>query len=88
MKVLAFANLKGGVGESDTAINLDEGLAKCGKKVLLIDADSQGSLTTMLGIRQPDELSAALAANPEKVTLDKPLGKVEGIFHCGEGLEW
>ena len=55
--------------------------------MLLIDADPQGNLTTMLGIHQPDELSATLAANLEKIILDKPLEKDEGILHCEEGMD-
>ncbi|MCI8704745.1 MAG: ParA family protein [Anaerotignum sp.] len=87
MKTIVLANQKGGVGKSTTSINLGVGLARCGKKVLLIDADSQGNLTTMLGIRQPDELPVTLAANLEKVILDKPLDSEEGILHCEEGVD-
>ena len=51
-RVIAVSNQKGGVGKTVSCVNLGIGLAQEGKKVLLIDADPQGSLTISLGYEE------------------------------------
>ncbi|MCL2433722.1 MAG: ParA family protein [Clostridia bacterium] len=55
-KTIVITNRKGGTGKSTTAANLGIGLARQNKSVLLLDADSQSSLTISLGVSESDRI--------------------------------
>lgn len=86
-KVIAITNQKGGIGKTTTTVNLGVGLACNRKKVLLIDADPQGSLTISLGIKNPDALDVSLATVMDAAIEDRPMDESAGILHHGEGVD-
>jgi ATPases involved in chromosome partitioning len=85
--VMAVVNQKGGTGKTTTCENLGIGLAREGKRVLLIDTDPQGSLTIALGHSRPDDLPVTLTDLMAKVMQDQPLSPKEGILQHEEGVE-
>ena len=65
-KMIAVGNQKGGVGKTTTTVNLGAALATLGKKVLIIDSDSQGNATSGLGVER-----SALDASLYEVLIDQ-----------------
>ena len=85
--VIALVNQKGGTGKTQSTENLGIGLAKEGKKVLLVDMDPQGSLTISLGHPRADELPVTVADIMAKVLQEQPIEPGEGIIHHPEGVD-
>ena len=71
-RIIAIANQKGGVGKTTTAINLSASLASLGKRVLALDMDPQGNMTSGLGVDKD---------GVEKTVYDLIIGNV-GIEEC------
>lgn len=86
-QIIAISNQKGGTGKTSTTFNLGVALANKGKKVLLVDADPQGDLTTYMGWHNVDDIPITLATLMQDTILDKDVDSKKAIFHHKEGLD-
>ena len=87
-KVIAISNQKGGTSKSTSTINLGVSLHKKGYKVILIDLDSQGSLSISLGITEPDRLDKTICNAFEAVIEEKEIIIDDLICHHQEGIDF
>lgn len=86
-KVICVCNFKGGCGKSTSAANLGYGLAREGKKVLMVDTDSQRGLSICMGYHNTNDLEFTLHSVFRKMIDDGEVIADVGILHHEEGLD-
>ena len=86
-KIIAIANQKGGFGKKTTTVSLVVALSQLGKKVLLIDADPQGDLTTCMGYYNQEELQNAIGTLMYDTICDNEVKAEKSILHHKEGID-
>jgi chromosome partitioning protein len=83
MRKIAVAMAKGGVGKTTTAVNLADALARMGRRVLLVDCDTQGQTAKFLGVHHPFGLYEFVTGYDEK---GQRISKSEVVCPARENL--
>lgn len=79
-RMIAVANQKGGVGKTTTSINLSACLAEKGKKVLLVDMDSQGNTTSGLGLEKNELEKTIYEVLRKEISVEDAIVEIEDCF--------
>lgn len=83
MRTIAVAMAKGGVGKTTTAVSLAGGLASLGKRVLLVDCDTQDQVTRFLGVKPPYGLSEFITGSSDGGV---PVSRNDAVFRARDNL--
>jgi chromosome partitioning protein len=83
---MAISSRKGGVGKSTSTVSLAASLARQGKSVLVLDADSQSSATVSLGVAEPDKLPFSLATVMQNIINEQEFDPLQGVITHSEGI--
>jgi chromosome partitioning protein len=86
-KVFVITNRKGGCGKSFTTASLGVGLARQGKKVLLLDTDNQHSLTVSMGVTEPENLPVTIATVITDIINKKEIDPAAGLIRHSEEID-
>ena len=87
-KTTCICHEKGGTGKTTTTVSLGIGLARQGKKVLLVDADPQGDMSKCLGIANPQALTHTIATAMNGMIAERPIDPATVIRHNSEGVDF
>lgn len=79
-RIIAVVNQKGGVAKTTSCINIGAGLARLGKRVLLVDLDPQANLTYSLGINGHESNKTIVELMDDKITAQESLLKINNYY--------